>query len=133
MAKEVNDVIKLSEGFKLVPEGEDVVLKVEKIEAKPKAKPSVIEAVFLHEETGAKINNKYDLNKEGGLLAFSFLARCVLGRDIENFSISKDLPKLKGVKIECEVIHQEYNGNTYANIKRTIALVEDEVEEDEDL
>lgn len=119
------DTFKLAEGFKLVPAGEDVNLTIEKITAKPKANPTVIEVVFSH-ESGAKLNNKYDITKEGALMAFSFLARCVLGNDITEFSVSKDLPKMKGVTIECEVEHTEYNGNIYANIKKTIRQVKNE-------
>lgn len=119
------DTFKLAEGFKLVPEGEHVALTIEKISAKPKANPSVIEVVFSH-ESGATLNNKYDITKDGALVAFSFLARCILGNDVTDFSVSKDMPKLKGKTIDCEVVHTESNGNTYANIKKTNFMIENE-------
>ena len=129
------DTFKLAKGFKLVPEGEHVALKIENISAKPKANPSVIEVSFSH-ESGATLKNKYDISKEGALLAFSFLARCVLGNDVTDFSVSKDMPKLKGKMIDCEVVHAESNGNTYANIKKTNFMIEigeigEEVEDDD--
>lgn len=121
------DRFKLAENnFKLVPAGEEVNLKITKTDAKPKANPTVIEVQFAHEESGAFINNKYDLTKEGGLIAFSILARCVLGRNIEDFCISEDLHKLDNKVVECEVVHTEYNGNTYANVKKTKRMVEAE-------
>lgn len=125
----MSDTIKLAENkFKLVPEGEDVHLTITKAVAKPKANPTVIEVEYTH-ESGAKILNKYNIAVNGGLVAFSILARCVLGSNIEDFSISNDLPKLKGVTIDCEVVHQEYNGNTYANVKKTKHVVTDETAE----
>lgn len=92
------------------------------------------EVNFKHEPSGATIKNKYDLKKDGGLVAFSILARCILGSDIETFSISKDLPKFVDKRILCEVEHTEYNGNTYANIKKTKKVVTEEVagQEEED-
>lgn len=124
------DTFKLAENkFKLVPEGESVFLTIEKAVAKPKANPTLFEVTFKH-ESGAVINNKYDRTKEGGLIAFSILARCILGSNIEDFSISRDLPKFVGVTIECEVVHNEYNGNTYANIKKTKSVVRTTYSED---
>lgn len=122
----MSDTIKLAENkFKLVPEGEDVNLTITKVAAKPKADPKVIEVEYTH-ESGAKILNKYNIAVNGGLVAFSILARCVLGSTIEDFSISNDLPKLKGVTIDCEVKHEEYNGKMYANVKKTKHMVEPE-------
>ena len=125
----MSDTIKLAENkFKLVPEGEDVYLTITKVAAKPKANPTVIEVEYKH-ESGATIRSKYNIALEGGLIAFSILARCVLGSNIEDFSISNDLPKLKGVTIDCEVVHQEYEGKTYANVKKTKHVVTDETDE----
>lgn len=122
------DTFKLAEGFKLVPEGEHVALKIENISAKPKANPSVIEVSFSH-ESGATLKNKYDITKEGALLAFSFLARCVLGNDVKDFSVSKDMPKLKGKTIDCEVTHTD--DGKYANIKKTNFMIESKETEQE--
>lgn len=136
--------MKLSEGFTLVPAGEDIVLLLEKIEAKPKAKPKVIEATFRH-ENGGVITNKYNLRTdpktkeielaEKAAFPFSCLARAVLGNEVKDFSLSQDLPKLAGKYIECEVIHTEPNekGNVFANIKKTLRMVEPEDMEEEDL
>lgn len=118
------DTIQLAENnFKLVPEGEEVVLKITKAVGKPKAKPEVFEVTFTH-ESGAVINNKYNIKIDGGLVAFSILARCILGSGVEDFSVSQDLPKFNGKSILCEVAHVESNGNTYANIKKTKKVIE---------
>ncbi len=137
--------MKLVEGFSMVPAGEDVLLLLQSIVAKPKARPTVIEATFVH-ENGATIKNRYNLvtdpkTKEialapgGGAYAFSALARCVLGQ-ITDFQLKEDLPRLAGKHISCTVEHTQPNekGNVFANIKRTHRVVEvaTDVADDED-
>ena len=140
--------MKLAENkFELVPAGEQELF-LESIVAKPKAKPTVIEATFKH-ENGGMIKNSYKLvtdrkTKEIELdsrsqFPFTCLARAVLGNSITDFSLSADLPKLEGKTILCEVTHTDPNANekgyVFANIKKTIRLVEKEedVIEDEEL
>lgn len=138
--------MKLAENiFKLVPAGEDIVLLLEKIEAKPKVKPKVIEATFKH-ENGGTIKNKYNLRTdpktkeielaENSAFPFSCLARAVLGNEVKDFSLSQDLPKLQGKYIECEVVHtnpnDNENGYVFANIKKTLRMVEPEEEDLDD-
>lgn len=140
------DTIQLVESsFVLVPAGEDVVLGITSAKAMPKAKPSKIEVVFTH-ANGGIIKQTYDLNKKLkktdknpiGLVLFSILARTALGdSSLENFSLSKDLPKLVGKNLVCEVKHSDpkdnENGCVYANIKRIVRLADEEtVEEVED-
>lgn len=135
------DTIKLAKNeFKLVPQGEEVPLTITKADAKPKANPTVIEVAYSH-ESGATLKNKYDLKIDGGLIAFSILARCILGSEVDDFSIKNDLPKFEGKTILCEVVHTESNGNTYANIKKTKRVIKledtsnevEEEDEDDDL
>lgn len=138
--------MKLAENkFVLVPAG-NVVLYLENIVAKPKAKPTVIEATFTH-ENGGTITNKYKLRvdpktkeielEKNSAFPFSCLARAVLGNSLTDFSLSDDLGKLKGKYIECEVIHSDpadnANGYVFANIKKTLRMVEAEDVEEEDL
>lgn len=144
------DTIQLVESsFALVPAGEDVVLGITSAKAMPKAmskaKPSKIEVVFTH-ANGGTIKQTYDLNKKLkktdknpiGLVLFSILARTALGdSSLENFSLSKDLPKLVGKNLVCEVKHSDpkdnENGYVYANIKKIVRLADEEtVEEVED-
>lgn len=140
------DTIQLVESsFTLVPAGEDVVLGITRVKAMPKAKPSKIEVVFTHANGGA-IKQTYDLNKKLkktdknpiGLVLFSILARTALGdSSLEDFSLSKDLPKLVGKNLVCEVKHSDpkdnENGCVYANIKKIVRLADEEtVEEVED-
>lgn len=125
-----NDTFKLSENtFSLVPAGDHVPLKITQVKALPKAKPSKIEVTFKHEATGAILKNNYDIKNQGGLIAFSILARCILGANLENFSISQDLPKFKDKTIDCEVVHtdpsQSEKGYVYANIRKTLSVIDD--------
>lgn len=129
----------------LVPAG-NVVLYLEDIAAKPKAKPSVIEATFTH-ENGGTITNKYKLRvdpktkqielEKNSAFPFSCLARAVLGDSLTDFNLTNDLPKLKGKYIECEVIHTDpadnEKGYVFANIKKTLRMVEPEKTEEDDL
>lgn len=138
--------MKLAENkFVLVPAG-NVVLYLENIVTKPKAKPTVIEATFTH-ENGGTITNKYKLRvdpktkeielEKNSAFPFSCLARAVLGNSLTDFSLSDDLGKLKGKYIECEVVHTDPNDNpngyVFANIKKTLRMVEVEDVEEEDL
>lgn len=140
------DTIHLVESeFKLVPAGEDVILKIDSAKAMPKAKPTKIEVVFSH-ENGGTIKQTYDLARKLkktdknpiGLVLFSILARTALGdSSLEDFSLSKDLPKLVDKHLVCEVKHSDpkdnENGYVYANIKKIIRLADEEtVEEVED-
>ena len=143
------DIIQLVESsFVLVPAGEDVVLGITSAKAMPKAKPSKIEVVFTH-ANGGTIKQTYDLNKKLkktdknpiGLVLFSILARTALGdSSLENFSLSKDLPKLVGKNLVCEVKHSDPKDNekgyVYANIKKIVRLADketvEEVEDEED-
>lgn len=132
------DTIQLVESeFKLVPAGEDVVLSITSVKAMPKAKPSKIEVVFTH-ANGGTIKQTYDLVKKVkktdknpiGLVLFSILARTALGdSSLEDFSLSKDLPKLVDKNVVCEVKHSDPKDNekgyVYANIKRIIRLADD--------
>lgn len=113
-------VIKLSENeFKLVPAGEDILLKIEKVEGKPKADPEVIQITFAH-DSGAKIVNKYDLDKDKAVFAFSCLVRAVLDPNKQDFSVTEDGPAMLDKFVECEVVHNESSqGNTFANIRKT--------------
>lgn len=121
----MSDIITLAENkFELYPAGE-VVMKIKSIEAKPKAKPVVIEVTFQDVE-GKTINHRYDLKVRGGHIGFSILARNILG-NIQNISASEDLPKMKDSLVKCLVEHREGSkGGVFANITKTIKATDDE-------
>ena len=122
--------------FKLVPAGENVPLRVTSVELKPKARPQNIVVTFKHENGGTCTSN-YGLQytkgstepelKEKSSFPFSCLARCCLG-DIDDVSLSDDLPKFVDKLIECEVTHTEPNdkGYVYANVRKTKKLIVEE-------
>lgn len=129
--------MKLAENkFILVPQG-IVTLCLESIVAKPAGNPKVIEAKFTH-DNGGSIANKYKLVRDpktkeieldkNSAFPFSCLARAVLGDNLSDFDLKNDLPKLQGKYIECEVAHTDPNDNekgyVFANIKKTLRMVE---------
>lgn len=136
----MTDTFKLAKPeYQVVPAGEHVTLTIDKIAAKPKANPSIIEVTFKHAD-GSTLLNKYDLVKKLkatdknpiGLYLFSLLVYATLGNDKEDFSISRDLPLMKGKAVDCKVEHVEGSkGGTFANIKKVHgpATVEEVVEE----
>lgn len=138
--------MKLAENkFILVPQG-TVTLYLESIVTKPAGNPKVIEAKFVH-ENGGSIINKYKLIKDpktkeieldkNSAFPFSCLARAVLGNNLSEFELKDDLPKLQGRYIECEVVHTDpadnEKGYVFANIKKTLRMVEVNQEAEEDL
>ena len=146
--------MKLAENkFKLVPAGEHVALTISEAALKPKANPTMIEITFSHED-GGSIKNKDKLVKdrktgereleEKSAFPFSCLARCVFGDNMNDFSLSNDLPAMVGAVIDCEVTHSDPEDNdkgyVYANVHRTNKLLStpnvptaEPVEEDDDL
>lgn len=138
--------MKLAENkFILVPQG-TVTLYLESIVTKPAGNPKVIEAKFTH-DNGGSIINKYKLVRDpktkeieldkNSAFPFSCLARAVLGNNLSDFDLKNDLQKLQGKYIECEVVHTDPNDNekgyVFANIKKTLRMVEVDQEAEEDL
>lgn len=136
--------MKLAENkFILVPQG-IVTLYLESIVTKPAGNPQVIEAKFVH-ENGGVITNKYKLVRDhktkqieldkNSVFPFSCLARAVLGEELSSFELAEDLPKLEGKYIECEVTHTDPSKNekgyVFANIKKTLRMVQVEMQEDD--
>ena len=66
--------ISLSAGFSVIPEG-SYVFKIVKTEFKEKFGKI---KVFVETSDGQKLTESYDLNNNGGLNAFSFMAKCAL-------------------------------------------------------
>lgn len=119
--------------FKLCPEGERV-LEITKAEVSPSGKPARLNVTFKDVETGATITSKYDFNNDKGLFAMGMLCKVALGmQDQDEFDTAKDTKELVGKKLVCEVVHtqgtQEREDGTfptYANIRKTIKLAEEE-------
>ena len=48
-------------------------------------------------------------------------------KDGDDFD-TKDANKLVGIVLRCEIVHNESNGNTYANVKKVIEKVDRDAE-----
>lgn len=116
--------INLKGGFKIVKEGERTL---EIVDAKftPSGAPDRLVLSMKDIEDGATLQNTFNMKNETSLWAMGMLLSIALGlNDGDDFN-SNDVDKLKGIKLLCEVTHSEYNGRTYANVKKVISKVEE--------
>lgn len=121
----------LKSNFKIVPEGERE-LKITKAEVRPSGKPNSL-AVTFQDTEGGFINNRYNFDNDKSLFAMGKLLEVALGfEDGDEFDTKSDTERLVGKTILCEVVHTQgnkpnENGElpTFANIKKTISLVEE--------
>lgn len=128
----------LNGNFKLCPEGERV-LKITKAECTPSGKPDKLKVTFQDSE-GGFVNSKYDFSNDKSLWAMGMMLSKALGlEDGDEFDTKTDTPKLVGKKLLCEVVHTEGTKPNddgelpiFANIKKVIALVNDDTGEVEE-
>ena len=115
--------LNLRREFKTVQEGERV-LEITDAKATPSGKPDKVSLYMRDVEDNATLINSYNFNNDISMWAMGIMLNIALGiEDGETFD-TKDLNKLVGVRLLCEVSHSEYNGKTYANIKKVIEKVE---------
>lgn len=122
--------LNLKNNFKLVPEGERV-LTITNAEFRPVGKPQELRVTFQDTE-GGTISTTYDMSNNTGSFIMGVLISTALGlQDGDDFD-TKDVNKLIGKKLLCEVVHRNgskpnENGEvpTFVNIKRIIKLVDD--------
>lgn len=124
--------INLKGGFKTVQEGERT-LEITDAKFTPSGAPDRLVLSMKDVEDGASLQNTFNMKNETGLWAMGMMLNVALGlNDGDEFN-SNDVGKLIGVKLVCEVTHSEYNGRTYANVKRVISKVEDTSNNTEDV
>lgn len=133
--------VNLKGGYKTVQEGERV-LEITGAKALPSGKPDKISLNMKDVEDGATLINSYKFDNDTSMWALGVMLNIALGLEDGSEFDTKDLDKLVGVKLLCEVAHSEYNGNTYANVKKVISKVDNStgvvetttsVDEDDDL
>lgn len=133
--------VNLKGGYKTVQEGERV-LEITGAKALPSGKPDKISLNMKDVEDGATLINSYKFDNDTSMWVFGVMLNIALGLEDGSEFDTKDLDKLVGVKLLCEVAHSEYNGNTYANVKKVISKVNgstgvvettSSVDEDDDL
>ena len=114
------------QNFDPVPEGTRRMVITE-AKATPSGKPSKIEITFKDIETGRTLKSNYNLQLNGGLMAFGFLCRTAFElKDMDEFD-TNDVSKFVGRVLECEVVHTEgtqprEDGTfpVFANIKKVL-------------
>ena len=115
--------VNLKGGYKLVEEGERV-LEITGAKETPSGKPDKISLNMKDVEDGATLVNSYNFNNDTSMWAMGVMLNIALGiEDGEEFD-TRDLDKLVGVRLLCEVAHSEYNEKTYANVRRIISKVD---------
>lgn len=115
--------VNLKGGYKLVDEGERV-LEITGAKATPSGKPDKISLNMKDVETGATLVNSYKFDNDTSMWALGVMLNIALDIEDGGEFDTKDLKKLVGVRLLCEVAHSEYNEKTYANIKRIIEKVD---------
>lgn len=115
--------VNLKGGFKIVQEGERV-LEITGAKASPSGKPDKISLNMKDVEDGATLVNSYNFNNDISMWAMGVMLNIALGLEDGDDFDTKDLDKLIGIKLLCEVSHSEYNEKTYANVRRVISKVD---------
>lgn len=132
--------VNLNGNFKLVQEGERV-LEITDAKVTPSGKPDKLQLNMKDVQDGANLLNSYTFSNDTSVWAMGMMLNIALGiEDGEEFD-TKDVSKLIGIKLLCEVKHSEYNDKTYANIAKVLSRVDEngvvesfeEVDEEDDL
>ena len=123
--------INLKGGFKIVQEGERTL---EIVDAKftPSGAPEKLVLSMKDVEDGATLQNTFNMNNSTSAWAMGMLLSIALElNDGDYFDTNNkdEVNKLVGVKLLCEVTHSEYNGRTYANVKKVISKVKETSEQ----
>lgn len=116
--------LNLKGGFKTVQEGERV-LEITKAECTPSGAPQKLVLNMKDVEDGASLINTYKFDNSTSVWAMGMMLNIALGLEDGATFNTKDAKELEGIKLLCEITHSEYNGKTYANVKRVISKVDD--------
>lgn len=116
--------LNLKGGFKTVQEGERV-LEITKAECTPSGAPQKLVLNMKDVEDGASLINTYKFDNSTSVWAMGMMLNIALGLEDGATFNTKDAKELEGIKLLCEITHSEYNGKTYANVKRVISKVDE--------
>lgn len=128
--------LKLKNNYKIVPEGQRI-LTVKNAEFRPAGVPKELRVTFEDSE-GGLINTRYDMtnDKSKWVMAIFISTALNLSSDEEEFE-TKDVGKLIGKKLLCEVVHRDGtkpndNGEVpvFANINKIIKRIDDYTDTD---
>lgn len=116
--------LNLNNNYKTVQEGERV-LEITGAKVTPSGKPNKLQLNMKDVEDGATLLNSYNFDNDTSVWAMGIMLSTALGlQDGDDFD-TKDVEKLVGIKLLCEVTHSEYNDKTYANVRKVISKVDD--------
>lgn len=116
--------LNLKSNYKTVQEGERV-LEITEAKVTPSGKPNKLQLNMKDVEDGATLINSYKFDNDTSVWAMGMMLSTALGlQDGDSFD-TKDVIKLVGIKLLCEVSHSEYNEKTYANVRKVISKVDD--------
>lgn len=116
--------LNLKGGFKTVQEGERV-LEITKAECTPSGAPQKLVLNMKDVEDGASLINTYKFDNSTSVWAMGMMLNIALGLEDGATFNTKDAKELEGIKLLCVITHSEYNGKTYANVKRVISKVDE--------
>lgn len=115
--------INLKNNYKTVQEGERI-LEVTGAKVTPSGKPNKLQLNMKDIEDGATLLNSYNFDNDTSVWAMGMmLSAALVLEDGDDFD-TKDVEKLVGVKLKCEVTHSEYNDKVYANVRKVIERVD---------
>lgn len=115
--------INLKNNYKTVQEGERV-LEITDAKATPSGKPNKLQLNMRDVEDGATLINSYKFDNDTSVWAMGVMLNKALGLEDGDDFDTNNVSQLIGVKLLCEVTRSEYNGKTYANVRKVIEKVE---------
>ncbi len=99
-------------------------LEITKAEVVPSGMPSELKLYMKDVEDGATLINSYKFNNSTSVWLMGLMLNIALGlEDGDNFD-TKDVNKLEGIVLRCEVAHTQVDDKTYANIKKIVEKVD---------
>ena len=117
--------INLKGGFKTVQEGERV-LEITEAKITPSGAPNKLVLIMKDVEDGANLQNTYNFNNDTSVWAMGMMLNIALGLEDGADFDTNNVNQLVGIRLRCEIAHSEYNGKTYANVKKVLEKVENE-------
>lgn len=115
--------LNLKNNYKTVREGERI-LEITDAKATPSGKPNKLQLNMRDVEDGATLINSYKFDNDTSVWAMGVMLNKALGLEDGDDFDTNNVSQLIGVKLLCEVTRSEYNGKTYANVRKVIEKVE---------
>ena len=116
--------------FKTVAEG-CRNLQITKVEVVPSGRPTQMKLYMKDiDDENASLINTYNFDNPTSVWAMGMMLSAALGLEDGDEFDTKEASQLVGIVLNCDVVHSEYNGKTYANVKKVNTRVDIETAED---